>query len=39
MSSINKVEIKAPVHIGDVIIKDVAGTGIDVVACRNMEKI
>ena len=24
---------------GDVIIKDVAGTGVDVIACRNMEKI
>ena len=39
MSSINKVEIKAPVHIGDVIIKDVAGTRVDVIACRNMDKI
>lgn len=39
MSSINSVKIAAPVHIGDVIIKDVAGTGVDVVSTRDMEKI
>ena len=26
-------------HIGDVLIKDVAGTGVDVVATRNVEAI
>jgi CxxC motif-containing protein len=39
MTSINEVHLKAPVHIGDVVIKNVCGTGVDVVACRNMEKI
>jgi len=39
ISSINNVRIEAPVHIGDVIIHDVAGTGVDVVATRDMEKI
>ncbi len=29
------VTVKAPVHIGDVILADVAGTGVDVVATRN----
>ncbi len=29
------VTVKAPVHIGDVILTDVAGTGVDVVATRN----
>lgn len=39
MSSINATKIQAPVHIGDVVIKDVCGTGVDIIACRNMEKI
>lgn len=29
------VTVKAPVHIGDVILADVAGTGVDVMATRN----
>ena len=29
------VTVKAPVHIGDVILANVAGTGVDVVATRN----
>ena len=29
--------LDAPVHIGDVILKDVAGTGVDVVATKNVE--
>ena len=29
------ITVKAPVHIGDVILTDVAGTGVDVVATRN----
>ena len=39
MVSINQVHLQAPVHIGDVVIANVCGTGINVVACRNMEKI
>lgn len=30
------VKVKAPVHIGDVIVADIAGTGVDVVATRNV---
>lgn len=30
------VKVKAPVHIGDVILKDVAGTGIDIVATKDV---
>lgn len=33
---INEVEVEAPVKIGQVIIKDILGTGIDVVASRSM---
>lgn len=37
MSCINAARIKAPVHIGDVLLPDVAGTGVDVIATRNVE--
>lgn len=39
MASIDKVHLTAPVHIGQVIIPNVCGTGVDVVACRDMDKI
>lgn len=40
MEEINKIQIEAPVHIGDLIIHNVCGEeGIDVIATRNMEKI
>lgn len=29
------LEVTAPVHIGDVILKNVAGTGVDIVATKN----
>ncbi|MGN0157897.1 MAG: DUF1667 domain-containing protein [Brotaphodocola sp.] len=31
------VSVKAPVHIGDVILTDVAGTGVDIIATSNVE--
>ena len=36
MEAINKVEVTAPVAIGDVVITDVAGTGVEVVATANV---
>ncbi|AOR23089.1 DUF1667 domain-containing protein [Clostridium taeniosporum] len=33
------VELQAPVKIGDVVVKDVLGTGIDIIATRNMDAI
>lgn len=39
MKSINETHIQAPVHIGDIVIANVCGTGVDVVSTRNMEKI
>lgn len=30
------VTVKAPVHIGDVIVSDVAGTGVDVIATKHV---
>ena len=38
MSEINKVRIKAPVKIGDVIIKNVLGLDSDIIATRNILK-
>ncbi|MBS5510661.1 MAG: DUF1667 domain-containing protein [Clostridium sp.] len=37
VKALKTVEVTAPVHIGDVIMKDVAGTGVDVVATKNVE--
>ncbi|MTI68272.1 MAG: DUF1667 domain-containing protein [Firmicutes bacterium] len=36
MKVINKVSIKAPIKVGDVIIKNILDTGVDVVASRSM---
>ena len=38
MDAINRVCISAPVKIGDVVIPDVCGTGIDVIATRNIHR-
>lgn len=37
MSEINKASIKAPVKIGDVVIENVLGTGVDIVATNDAE--
>ncbi|GAA0077861.1 DUF1667 domain-containing protein [Clostridium sp. CTA-5] len=39
MEVLKEVEVQAPVKIGDVIVKDVLGTGVDIVAARNMKAI
>lgn len=36
MEEINKISCKAPVKCGDVLLKNVLNTGIDIVACRDM---
>ena len=36
VKALKEVEVAAPVHIGDVILRDVAGTGVDVVATKNV---
>ena len=38
MEEIYKVSVKAPIKIGDVVIKDVLGTGVDIVACKNIDR-
>lgn len=30
------IKVKAPIHIGDVIVSDAAGTGVDIVATKNV---
>lgn len=35
VKALKDIKVKAPVHIGDVIVPDVAGTGVDVIATRN----
>ena len=35
MEEIRGISLEAPVEIGDVILKDAAGTGVDVVATKN----
>lgn len=37
--ALKEVSVKAPVHIGDVIIKNVATTGVDIVATKNVEAV
>ena len=37
VKALKNVEVAAPVHIGDVLVKNVAGTGVDVIATKNVE--
>lgn len=37
VKSLKGVEVNAPVHIGDIIITNVANTGVDIVATKNVE--
>ncbi|MEF9918549.1 MAG: DUF1667 domain-containing protein [Eubacterium sp.] len=39
MKVINKVVVNAPIKCGDIIVKDILGTGIDVVATKTMTRI
>lgn len=36
MESLNSIELKSPVKVGDLVLKDVFGTGIDLVVTRDM---
>jgi CxxC motif-containing protein len=37
MKEVAGVEVQAPAKVSDVVVKDVAGSGADIVASRNME--
>lgn len=36
MAEINKVKVNAPVRIGDVLVENVAGTGVNVIATKDV---
>lgn len=36
MDVLSDIEVKAPLRVGDVVVKNVAGTGVDVVATKNL---
>lgn len=36
VKALKGVTVKAPVHIGDIIVSDVAGTGVDIVATKEV---
>ena len=38
MDEINKITLKAPVNLGDIVIEDVVGTGVNIVATRSLPK-
>ncbi len=38
MEEIRQVTVAAPVHIGDIVIENCAGTGVPVIATKNVEK-
>ena len=39
MDELSKVVVEAPVKVGDVVLKDVCGTGIDVIATKTMPAV
>ena len=39
MEEIRKIRVDAPVWIGEVVLKDCAGTGVDIIATKNIEKV
>ena len=38
VKELDNVLVQVPVHIGDVVVKNVAGTGINIVSTKNIEK-
>ncbi|HCZ06023.1 MAG: hypothetical protein PWP37_1540 [Thermotogota bacterium] len=38
MKEIKKIKVEAPVRTGDVLVKDLLGTGVNLVATRSVEK-
>jgi CxxC motif-containing protein len=38
LSALKNVVVKAPVHIGDVIVKDIVGTGVNIIATKEVPK-
>jgi CxxC motif-containing protein len=39
LEDIRTIKAKAPINIGDVVLKNIAGTGVDLVATRKVQKV
>ena len=39
IAALRGVTIKAPVHIGDIVLENVAGTGVNIVAAGNVDAV
>ena len=39
MEEINRVQLEAPVQVGDVVIADIAGTGVELIATRSVDAV
>ena len=37
--ALKEIEVQAPVSIGDIVLENVAGTGVDMVATKNVEMV
>lgn len=38
VKELRKIELEAPVHIGQVVLRDALGTGVDIIASRDLPK-
>ena len=38
MNALKEIEVEAPVKIGDIVLRDAAGTGVDIVVTKDAEK-
>lgn len=38
VEELDKIEVKAPIKIGDVVIKNIFGSGVDILATKNIGK-
>lgn len=38
MTMLDDIELKAPIHVGDIVIANLFDTGVDVVACKEILK-
>ena len=39
MEEIKKIRVSAPVRIGDVVLENCAGTGVNIIATKNIERV
>ena len=39
LKEIKKRSIKAPIHLGEIVLKNVANTGIDIIATKSIKKV